>query len=92
MYRSSMRDDQAMLFIFDEEEPRNFWMKNTYISLDIIYAESGGRIVKIIGNTVPYSEENLTCMTPTLYVLEVVGGFCNQYGVDLDDTIRYVRN
>ena len=92
MYRGSMSDDQGMLFIFPREEPRSFWMKNTYISLDIIFANSDGRIVSISKNTIPYSEDPILSEGPAKYVIEVVAGYCDQYGVSPGDSVSYSRN
>lgn len=75
MNRSFMNNSQAMLFIFDVEEPQAFWMKNTIIPLDIIYVNSNKEIVSIAANTEPYSEKSLPSGRPAIYVVEVNGGF-----------------
>lgn len=92
MYRSTMSDRQAMLFIFDEEEERSFWMKNTYISLDIMFADAEGNIVSIQKNTRPYSEDPVLSYAPALYVIEVVAGFSDLYGLEKGDRIIWSRN
>ncbi|MDQ3193534.1 MAG: DUF192 domain-containing protein, partial [Bacteroidota bacterium] len=59
MYRRSMDDEKGMLFIFPNEEPQSFWMRNTVIPLDIMYVNSKKEIVKIFKNTTPFSETSL---------------------------------
>jgi len=92
MNRSFMNNSQAMLFIFDMEEPQAFWMKNTIIPLDIIYVNSNKEIVSIAANTEPYSEKSLPSTGPAIYVVEVNGGFCDQYGIAAGTKISYTRN
>ena len=91
MYRSTMSDTQAMLFIFPREEDRHFWMKNTYISLDILFAKEDGTIVTIQRNTQPYSEKSVPSYEPSRYVIEVVAGFCDLYNVKVGDRFEYSR-
>src|SRR5271154_4098661 len=55
MYRNHLDADASMLFIFPVAEPVQFWMKNTEIPLDMIFADGSGRVTAIIANAVPYS-------------------------------------
>lgn len=87
MYRRSMDEKQGMLFIFDETEPKSFWMKNTYISLDIIYTDGQGKIVTIQPNTTPLSEAQVPSYVPAQFVVEVNAGFCERHGVVEGDWI-----
>ncbi|MBS0028798.1 DUF192 domain-containing protein [Chitinophaga sp. 22321] len=89
MYRKSMTDGQGMLFIFPDMEERAFWMKNTYISLDIIYIADNMEIVSIQKYATPLSEESLPSYKKAKYVLEVNGGFCDKYHVAYGDKIHY---
>ena len=91
MYRQSMRDGEAMLFIFDKAAPRAFWMKNTYISLDIIYIASDFSIVSIAKSTKPLSEQSVRSGVPARYVVEVPGGFVDAYGIGVGDRISFVE-
>ena len=91
MNRSFMNNSQAMLFIFEKEEPQAFWMKNTIIPLDIIYVNSNKEIVSIAANTEPFSEKSLPSGRPAIYVVEVNGGFCDQYGIAAGCKISYTR-
>ncbi|MBV7529488.1 DUF192 domain-containing protein [Chitinophaga sp. sic0106] len=89
MYRKSMTDDQGMLFIFPDMEERSFWMKNTYISLDIIYIDDKMEIVSIQKYATPLSEQSLPSFKKAQYVLEVNGGFCDKYHIGYGDKIVY---
>lgn len=91
MYRYSMSDQQGMLFIMDNEEAQNFWMKETYISLDIIYVNSNFEIVRIHERAVPLSEQNIPSVKKAKYVVEVIGGFCDKFGIEEGDMIGFER-
>lgn len=67
--------DAGMLFIFEGDEPRSFWMANTPLSLDIIFANSDFKIVRIHRNTQPYSHEQFRSEAPAKYVVEVNAGY-----------------
>lgn len=89
MDRKSMTDEQGMLFIFPKEEEQAFWMKNTYISLDIIYVDENREIVSIQKYTTPLSEESLPSFKKAQYVVEVNAGFCDKYHIAYGDKIAY---
>jgi uncharacterized protein len=89
MWRRSMLDSVGMLFIFEIEEPLSFWMKNTYISLDIIYVNKSLEIVTIRDNTTPFSEVSLPSDKPSQYVIEVNAGFCYNYKIETGDKIKF---
>ncbi|TVR15563.1 MAG: DUF192 domain-containing protein [Balneolaceae bacterium] len=77
----NLPSDAGMLFIFDGEEPRSFWMANTPISLDIIFANSDFEIVRIHRNTPPYSHESIQSELPAKYVVEVNAGYTMQHDI-----------
>lgn len=89
MYRSSMPDSVGMLFIFEVSEPQSFWMKNTLVPLDIIYVDENKQIVTIQANTKPLSEEPIPSYRSAQYVVEVVAGFCQRYGIKEGDSIAF---
>lgn len=91
MYRKSMDDNKGMLFIFGREEPQSFWMKNTIMSLDIMYVDSEKKIVKIYKNTTPFSETSLPSGKPALYVVEVAAGYSDRYEIKEGDMINYQK-
>ncbi len=91
MWRKYMPEDDGMLFIFDDEEPLTFWMKNTYIPLDMVFADKSGNIVSIYPEATPLSEASIPSGKPAKYVVEVNGGFCATYGIIPGDKIKYER-
>ncbi len=91
MYRDSMAEQQGMLFVFQDEEERAFWMKNTILPLDIIYVNAKNQIVTIQKNTVPYSEDSIPSNGPAKYVVEVNAGFCERHRVAAGDHIEWSR-
>ena len=83
MYRKTMLENTGMLFLMpDGMQMRSFWMKNTFVSLDIIYVDSDQRVVSIQKNAVPKSTASLPSEGPAEYILEVIGGYCDTYGID----------
>jgi uncharacterized membrane protein (UPF0127 family) len=92
MYRTKMDFDKGMLFIFDNEEEQSFWMRNTKISLDILYVNSQLEILTIYKHTQPYSDSPIPSFKPALYVVEVAAGFCDQFSVEEGDRIAFDRN
>ncbi|HRX97953.1 MAG TPA: DUF192 domain-containing protein [Bacteroidales bacterium] len=91
MFRTSLPEMGGMLFIMDREEPQSFWMKNTYISLDIIYVDSRFEIVTIQKYTQPLSEESIPSGKIAKYVVEVNAGFCDRFGIMEGDKIKFNR-
>ena len=89
MHRRTMDDDTGMLFLFDKPEPQSFWMKNTYVSLDIIYINAKKEIVTIHKNAVPLSEQNLLSTEDAQYVLEVPAGYTEGYNIEVGDKIDF---
>ena len=89
MYRRSMADSLGMLFVFDVEEQQSFWMKNTYIPLDIIYVSANKEIVSIAANCKPLSEESIPSNGLTKYVVEVNGGYAAEKGLKKGDKVDW---
>jgi len=81
MYRSALADGDGMLFVFDTTEEHAFWMKNTFIPLDMIFIGDDLRIVGIHAQAVPQSTESLSVGVPSRYVLEVPGGWAAAHGI-----------
>ncbi len=73
-----------MLFIFENEKNRSFWMKNTLIPLDIIFMNSKKKIVGIVRNAKPQSLDLLSVAAPSQYVLEINAGEADQAGLNVN--------
>lgn len=88
MYRKELPEFHGMLFLFPREETQSFWMKNTPLSLDIIFIDSTLEIVEIAHSTTPFSEQSLSSGRPAQFVLEVNGGFCRRHGIQVGDRVE----
>lgn len=93
MFRDEMADDHGMLFIFERQQPRSFWMKNTRIPLDIIYLDSNFKVVSISADTPPCRSHSRRCPNypsdgPAQYVLEINGGQAAELGLEPGDRIE----
>jgi uncharacterized protein len=71
MFRWQINWGNGMLFVFDDETMRSFWMKNTYIPLDMIFINTSGTIVSIKPGTKPMDETPVSSDAPARYVIEV---------------------
>lgn len=92
MHRSSLKESQGMLFTFEQEEQRNFHMKNTLISLDLIYLNKDGVIINFSENAKPESLASLPSQVPAQYVLEINGGLAEDWVLEIGDKIEWIRN
>jgi uncharacterized membrane protein (UPF0127 family) len=81
MYRTSLEQDQGMLFVFPDERRRSFWMKNTCIPLDMLFIDKSGTIVGILENVPTLSQVSRGVPCPAAYVLEVNAGWTREQGV-----------
>lgn len=91
MYRKSMDRNMGMLFIMGSEAPRSFYMKNTYVPLDIIFINDDMKIVSIQKNAKPLDETSLPSEGPASLVLEVKGGLSDELGLVKGQKIRWNR-
>jgi len=91
MYRRELPELHGMLFLFPRQEPQSFWMKNTPLSLDIIFIDATRTIVSIAQNTTPFSEKLLPSDKPAQFVLEVNSGFCQRHGIAVGDRVKLPR-
>ena len=88
MYRQSLADNAGMLFLYPQSQPVEFWMKNTPLSLDIVFVRADGTIARIAANTTPMSEDRIPSGEPVLAVLEVKAGIMQQLGIVVGDRLR----
>lgn len=90
MHRESLAENAGMLFVFSQESPLNFWMKNTLIPLDILYMDSAGVVVDIQTMYpqpgVPDSElRNYPSAAPAQHALEINAGLAESLGFEVGD-------
>jgi uncharacterized protein len=88
MYRNDLGENQGMLFLFPASVEQTFWMKNTPLSLDLIFIGSDMRIVGIVERATPFSTASLSVSAPSQFVLEVRGGFCQRNGIKAGSRAR----
>jgi uncharacterized protein len=89
MYRRTMPDSCGMVFIFADSQPRNFWMKNTYLPLDILFLDESKKVVTIQANRTPFSEEQIPSFEDAKFVLEVNAGYCKRKGIEKGDVVKW---
>jgi uncharacterized membrane protein (UPF0127 family) len=89
MDRRYMAANHGMLFEFDRDEPVAFWMKNTYIPLDMIFISPSGVVTHIAANAEPLSERVIPSGGPCIAVLELNGGTAASIGVKVGDKVRH---
>jgi len=92
MYRDKMKKDQGMLFLFPRESMQSFWMKNTLISLDLIFVNIKNEIVTIHKDAVPFDESHYRSTKPAQFVVEVNAGYTDSLGITENDKIVWRRN
>ncbi|MES3630118.1 MAG: DUF192 domain-containing protein [Longimonas sp.] len=92
MERTSLPEDSGMLFIFEQEQPQSFWMANTPLALDIIFADREGEIVSMTKYTRPYSQEQVQSGVPAQHVLEVPAGYADQVGIIEGQRLVWTRH
>ncbi len=76
-----MASSTGMLFAYEREQPVAFWMKNTFLPLDMIFADASGRVVKVHSDAVPHDETPIPSGQPTQYVLEINAGLSRRLGI-----------
>ncbi len=89
MDRTSLDADAGMLFVNEEDTETSFWMRNTTISLDILFINADKEIIYIIENTTPLSEEAISAGLSYRYALEVNAGYTSENTVNVGDVISF---
>ena len=88
MFRKSLGPYEGMLFDFHQEAPVSFWMKNTLIPLDMLFADEAGVILTIHENAVPLDETAIPGGDGVKYVLEINGGMASRLGIAVGDVLQ----
>ena len=91
MYRKPLDDTKGMLFIFPQQDNLSFWMRNTPVSLDMIFADSTGQIVTIHPRTKPFAQTSYPSSSTAKYVVEVDSGFTERHNVHVGDKIDWKK-
>ena len=88
MHRTALAENAGMFFVFDKTEPVSFWMKDTPLTLDMIFISEDNHILYIEHQTVPFSTQIISSQLPVRFVLEVIGGSCQKKGIAVGDRVR----
>lgn len=91
MYRTKLAKQNGMLFIFDSDQMRNFFMKNTLIPLDLIFIDQNFEILHIHTHATPYDTQSISSQFPVKYVFEINGGLSEQIGIQNGMKIKYTQ-
>ena len=81
MFRAEMGADEGMLFPYQEPQVLSFWMKNTVLSLDLVFIDAEHRVINIAAKAEPYSETPILSDAPGVAVLEINGGRAAELGI-----------
>ncbi len=87
MFRREMAKEHGMLFDYLDEQPASFWMRNTYIPLDMIFIKADGTVESIAERTTPLSERRVKSQGAVRYVLEINGGLSDELGIEPGDKV-----
>jgi len=91
MGNRTLDDTMGMLFIYKQAGNLVFWMRNTRISLDILFVSETLRVINIAKNTQPMSDTRYDSKAPAQFVVEVLSGFCDRYGIKEGYRVKWVR-
>lgn len=87
MHRTELPEGRGMLFDFKRDQPITMWMKNTPLSLDMIFIGGNGAIVRVAENTTPQSTLTISSGRPARAVLEVIAGTARKLGISTGDRV-----
>ena len=91
MYRTELADDAGMLFDFKDERQVSFWMRNTFIPLDMVFVGADGVVKTIHANARPHDVTAIPSEAPVQFVLEIPGGRAAEIGLQPGDTMEHDR-
>lgn len=95
MFRKELNYNRGMLFVFEDEDIHSFWMKNTFIALDIVWLNKEKQVVYISNNVQPCNSDSCPLIDPeqkAMYVLELNAGVCESIGLRIGDTLSFNRS
>lgn len=89
MFVRNLPERTGMLFIYDKDGIRSMWMKNTYISLDLVFIREDGSVASVIRETRPLSLQSLSSAEPVRYVLELNAGVTRRHNIGRGSSISW---
>ena len=91
MFRKSLPADGGMLFVWPNTALRLFWMKNTPLSLDILFFNEAGKLVSLHPEAMPFSQDTISSILPAKYVVEIHAKTAERLGFDTKSTLSFDR-
>ena len=91
MFRRALAPDRGMLFLYETQQPLSMWMRNTYISLDMVFIRADGTIDSIARDTEPFSEAVITSGGSVIAVLEIAAGQAKRLELKPGDEVRHAH-
>ncbi len=88
MFRTALEADSGMIFLYEKPREISMWMKNTILSLDMVFIAEDGRIARIVANTTPMSEATIPSRGPVRAVLELLAGAAKRLAIKPGDHVR----
>lgn len=88
MYRREMAEDHGMIFVFEDSQPRSFWMHNTCLPLDMLFVADDGYITGILENVPTMNDDSRSSPCKAKFVIEVNAGFCRKFGIKAGQTVK----
>jgi uncharacterized membrane protein (UPF0127 family) len=88
MFRREVGERDGMLFVFPDERVQSFWMKNTLVPLDMVFVSKERKVVGILENVPPLTEDPRVVDSPSLYVIEFAGGTMKRLGIRVGSTVE----
>ncbi len=88
MFRTSLEADSGMIFLYDSPRDVSMWMKDTILSLDMVFIAEDGRVTRIVANTTPMSEASIPSRGPVRAVLELLAGAAKRLAIKPGDHVR----
>lgn len=89
MHREQLPENQGMLFVFEESRIQSFWMRNTFIALDIAFIDANGRIIDIQRMQPLDETKSYQSPAPVPYVLEVNAGWFERNGIKVGELVKF---
>ncbi len=89
MFRTGMDADHGMLFVFPDEAPRSFWMRNTLIPLDMVFVKADRSVLGIVANATPRTDTGRGVPGASQFVVELNGGTAAARGIREGDTVEF---
>ncbi len=89
MWRTDLKNNEGMLFKWNNSKIRSFWMKNTPLSLDIIFINEENTISEVVYSAIPFSLEVIRSNYPSMYVIEILGGKSKEFQINVGDQVNF---